>query len=357
MINKVLPQRIYLAAIPLTFALLTSGCGSISYYSQAIGGQLSIMGKREPIEEVVADPATPDKIRTRLKQVQVMRQFAVSELGLPENASYTSYVDLKRRYVVWNVFAAPELSLTPRQWCYPVTGCVSYRGYFKEQDAERFAESLRKKGDDVMVAGITAYSTLGWFHDPLLNTMLNRSDTSLAGTLFHELAHQQLFVKDDTTFNESFATTVELEGVRRWLATHGTDDQYRKYMQNHQRKMQFIELVQQTRKKLKALYADTIAVDEKRRSKQQIFSELKQDYQKLKRDWGGYTGYDKWFDQELNNAHLVPVGSYYDYVPALQQLLRKQGGDLPAFYRETRSIAELTPDMREKTIRNLMGNN
>ena len=357
MINKVFPARFYLAANILMLTVLTSGCNSIAYYSQAIGGQLTILGQRQPIEDVIADPEIPDEIRARLKQVVAMRRFAVSELGLPDNASYTSYVDLKRPYVVWNVFAAPELSLIPRQWCYPIAGCVSYRGYFKEHDAERFAESLRKKGDDIMVAGITAYSTLGWFHDPLLNTMLNRSDTSLAGTLFHELAHQQLFIKDDTTFNESFATTVELEGVRLWLKMHGSEEQYLRYLQGHQRKMQFIDLAQGTRKKLIALYADSIPDQAKRLGKQRIFSELKQDYQKLKRTWGGYSGYDNWFNRELNNAHLVPVGSYYDYVPALQRLLHDCEGDLPAFYREAKAIATLAPETRQETIGKLIRKN
>jgi predicted aminopeptidase len=353
MINKVFPLHFFVAIGVLILIVFASGCSSVAYYSQAIDGQLTILGQREPIANVIADPETPDELRQKLKQVQAMRRFAVSELALPDNPSYTTYVDLKRPYVVWNVFAAPQLSLTPRQWCFPVTGCVSYRGYFKEQNAHQFAQTLRDKGDDVYVAGIAAYSTLGWFHDPLLNTMLTRSETSLAGTLFHELAHQQLFVKGDTTFNESFATAVELEGVRRWLLHHGHGDQYQNYERMHRRKMQFIDLVQITRNKLKKLYADDIPDDAKRKDKQRIFSDLKQDYRNLKVTWGGYRGYDNWFARELNNAHLVPIGSYHDYVPAMQRLLNLQGDDLTAFYREAKRIAGLEPAAREAAISKL----
>ena len=327
-----------------------AGCSTVAYYHQAIDGQLTILMRREPIEKVIAKPDTSPALKAKLERVLVMRQFAVDALLLPDNSSYTSYADLNRSYVVWNVFAAPELSLTPIQWCYPVAGCVSYRGYFSEKRADQFAMKLHTRGNDVYVAGISAYSTLGWFHDPILNTMLDRSETSLAGTLFHELAHQKLYVKNDTTFNESFAVAVELEGVRLWLKQDGAPDRYRDYLSTLRRKKEFVALVQDTRKKLTDLYQSQQSNKSKREKKQLIFAELKQDYQTLRNRWGGYGGYDRWFSRKLNNAHLVPIGSYYDYLPAFQALLQKHKGDLPSFYREAEKLAALPQDTRHARL-------
>jgi predicted aminopeptidase len=354
MINKVIVGRCITAAVLLATVILVGGCGTISYYHQAIDGQLTILMHRQPITRVIADPATSPVLQKKLSLVLRMRRFAVDALGLPDNPSYTTYVDLERPYVVWNVFAAPELSLTPMQWCFPFAGCLSYRGYFAENDARRFADKLARMGNDVYVAGISAYSTLGWFHDPLLNTMLTRSMTSLAGTLFHELAHQQVFARDDTTFNESFATMVELEGVRRWLQHEGEANRYRDYRKALRRKMQFIELVQGARKKLSRLYQAEGNDQSKREGKQRIFAELKQDYRSLRADWGGYRGYDGWFDRKLNNAQLVPIGSYYDYLPAFQALLQQRNGNLKAFYKSVKQLAALSPAKRRAAIDRLM---
>jgi predicted aminopeptidase len=353
-INKVLFSRVVIAASLLVVTTLVGGCSTVGYYSQAIDGQLTILMRREPIAELIADPATTPELKQKLEQVLRMRRFAVDSLGLPDNASYTTYVDLERPYVVWNVFAAPEFSLTPRQWCYPVAGCVSYRGYFNEHDANRFADKMKQAGNDVYVAGISAYSTLGWFHDPLLNTMLTRSETRLAGILFHELAHQRLYAKGDTTFNESFATAVELEGLRRWLLQNNQADQYQQYQKVLQRKLEFIELVQGARQKLKALYASVIPDRQKRDGKRQILAELKQDYRQLRTRWGGYRGYDAWFARDLNNAHLVPIGSYYDYVAAFQTLLNQHSGDLKAFYKSAGKLVKLSPEMRHQALEQLM---
>lgn len=341
----------------LAAVMVLGGCSTVAFYGQAIDGQLTILMRRQPIADVIADPATPASLKQTLQQVLHMRRFAIDVLGLPDNPSYTTYVDLKRPYVVWNVFAAPALSLTPRQWCYPVTGCASYRGYFHEADAKRFAAKLAAAGDDVYVAGISAYSTLGWFHDPLLNTMLSRSEARLAGVLFHELAHQQLFAKGDTTFNESFATAVELEGVRRWLQQRGKGAQFANYETGLRRKMEFIELVRTARTKLTQLYASELPDMEKRKGKQRLFDRLQQDYRLLRGNWGGYAGYDAWFARELNNAHLVPIGSYYDLVPAFQALLRRHQGDLKAFYKAAAQLAVQKRDARHSALRNLAGRN
>ncbi|MEJ2105914.1 MAG: aminopeptidase [Acidiferrobacteraceae bacterium] len=342
-------------AVVLVAAFTLAACSSVSYYSQAVSGQLSLLSKRRPIAEVLADPKTPPALRKRLKTVQRARDFASAELGLPNNASYRSYADLGRPYVVWNVFAAPELSLAPRQWCFPITGCVAYRGYFSKGAAIRFAKGLKQRGDDVEVEGITAYSTLGWFSDPVLNTMLRQPGYDLAALVFHELAHQELFVSGDTTFNESFATAVEEEGLRRWLLHEHTPEAFRKYQERKRRQAQFIALVMRTRERLKKLYASPVNDEAKRAGKRTAFADLKIEYAKLKKSWGGYSGYDRWFDRELNNASLVPIGSYYDYVPAFEQLLRDCDGDLKRFYRRARRIGKLSPAERTQEMEELLG--
>src|SRR5690606_32875324 len=238
------------------------GCSSLGYYGQAISGQFEVYRKSRPVAEVIADPATDPRLRAKLADVQRVREFASRELGLPDNDSYRVYADLGRRYVLWNVFATPELSLEPLTWCFPVSGCVAYRGYFSREAAEAYAEKLRAAGYDVHVGGGTAYSTLGWFSDPLLNTMIHRPLPEIAGLLFHELAHQRLYVRGDTAFSESFAMTVELEGVRRWLEANGEADEYARYARTLERRQQFTQLVLRYRDRLEALYAAEIGVEE-----------------------------------------------------------------------------------------------
>lgn len=347
-------QNIYIRISLLIFAALwLGGCNTISYYGQAINGQYQILAQRQPISQLIEDPATNEKLKQRLQMVVRMRTFASTELGLPDNDSYKSYVDLERSHVVWNVFAAPEFSLIPKQWCYPVAGCVSYRGYFSKKNALAYATKLQLEDFDTEVSGITAYSTLGWFNDPLLNTMLSRSDIQLAGTLFHELAHQQLYAKDDTQFNESFAVVVELEGVRRWLLDQKNSAQYRNYLQLIKRKREFINLVQDARAKLKILYSSDSTAVEKQTAKQAIFQQLKTDYRQLRKSWNNYRGYDTWFDRKLTNASLVPISSYYDYVPAFQVLLQHNQNNLEAFYLAARKLAEKTPADRKEALNQL----
>lgn len=334
-------------------SLLLAACSTVTFYGQAITGQLQLLTQRQAISQLIANPATDDKLRQRLQAVEEMRAFASGELGLPDNPSYKTYVDLKRPYVVWNIFAAPEFSLKPRRWCYPVAGCVSYRGYFSEKNAQAYAARLQLEGFDTEVAGISAYSTLGWFNDPLLSTMLNRSNIQLAGTLFHELAHQRLYVRNDTRFNESFAVAVELEGVQRWLRSRGNEHQYNDYLQSLERKYQFIALVQKTRAKLETLYASDHPNGEKRAQKTAVFLQLKKDYRLLKKSWSNYRGYDAWFDRKLTNASLVPISSYYDYVPAFQTLLRREQNNLERFYRSASNLSKLSRDDRRTALRQL----
>jgi predicted aminopeptidase len=331
----------------------TSGCAKLGYYTQAIGGQLEILVKRRSIPALLDDPDTAPELKARLSPILEMRAFASEELGLPDNKSYRTYVDLKRPYVVWNVFAAPEFSLEPVDWCFLFAGCISYRGYFSERDAQKFANKLAQDNYDVYVAGISAYSTLGWFHDPMLNTMLRRTEPEIAGLIFHELAHQVVYVRDHTEFNESFALTVELEGIKRWLAAKGSADQFQKYLVRKKRRGEFIQLVMKLRDQLDEIYARETGDDKKRAAKQQAFIGIRQDYRELKKNWGGYTSYDAWFARDLNNAYLVSVGLYNQYVPAFQALLSQHNGDLKAFYGAVEELSQLSKAKRAENLQSL----
>ncbi len=332
-------------ALFLLFAVF-AGCASPLYYAQAVSGQMEILTKRRPVEEVLADPATTPETRRQIELVRRLREFASRELLLPDNRSYRTYADLDRPFVLWNVFATPELSLEPRQWCFIVAGCVPYRGYFARDKAEQFAAKLKQKGYDVYVGGVPAYSTLGWFNDPLLNTFIHRSEADLAGLLFHELAHQKIYVSGDSVFNESFATVIELEGVKRWFQQSGNAKETGAYRQKIKRREEFTALVLKHRARLKEIYASNLSESEKRLAKMRVFGQLRNDYATLKADWGGYPVFDNWFAQDLNNAHLIAIGLYTQYVAAFQALLAQHDGNLATFYREVERLAQLPPDER-----------
>ncbi len=334
----------------LLLALGSVGCATLGYYGQSIGGQLEVLAKRRPIADLLDDPAVADDLKTRLSLILRLRAFASNELLLPDNASYRSYADLERPYAVWNVYAAPELSLTPKEWCFPVVGCVAYRGYFARHEAETFAEKLRGQGYDVHVGGVAAYSTLGWFHDPMLNTLIHRPPADLAGLMFHELAHQQVYVRDDSTFNESFATAVELEGARRWLAAMGTPGQLDDYLAAKQTQARFVALVMHYRARLAALYASEQTAEHKRAGKAKLFSELRADHEKQKASGDDGRHHARWFEQGLNNARLVPFGVYRQHLPAFQALLARQNGDLAAFYRAVHELAQLPKVERDAQL-------
>lgn len=334
----------------LAVAGLAVGCSSLGYYAQSIHGHFAVLDAARPIPDVIADPESAPPLRERLERAQQIRAYASTELGLPDNDSYTRYADLKRPYVVWNVFATPELSLQLKQWCYPVVGCAGYRGYFDKAAADAEAGRLRAEGYEVNVAGVPAYSTLGWFSDPLLNTFVGGTEGQLAGLLFHELAHQVVYVSGDTTFNESFATSVEREGVRRWLASHGSESTRRAYAEFAGRREQFLQLLLKYRRLLEQNYASAAPDDIKRARKQQLFAELTQEYAQLKEGWGGYAGYDRFFAQALTNAHLAAVGAYNDRVPAFEALLAQKAGNFPAYYSEVRRIAALPREQRNAAL-------
>ena len=337
----------------LLAALALSGCASVGYYAQSVTGHLGLMVRARAVETVIAAPDTAPGLAARLRTALEIREFASEALALPANASYRRYVDLDRRYVVWNVVAAPELSLQPRQWCFPVAGCLSYRGYFSEADAREYAGALESEGWDVTVAGAGAYSTLGWFDDPLLSTMVGLPEYALAGIVFHELAHQRLYVPGDTAFNESFAVVVERAGVRRWIEAAGRTGLDERYRIAVERRAAFLNLVRDTRRDLQAVYVSTRPEAEKRGAKTHLIERLRTRYDALRATWESGPTYDSWFEREVNNAAIALVSTYDRWVPVLETLLAQSGGDLEAFYRDTDALAALPPDRRRLELEEL----
>lgn len=346
-------------ALIIVAVLLVGGCNTLGYYRQAITGQLYILTHREPIDDLLAKPELDPDLRVRLEQVTAIRRFAAEELHLPADSMYSTYVALDRPYVVWNVFAAPEFSMRPRAWCYPVAGCVSYRGYFNEADAIRFAEALRNEGGlDVYIGGVSAYSTLGWFSDPVLSTIIRRQEHQLAALIFHELAHQVAYAPGDTEFNESFATAVEREGQRRWLEARASAAERavveERIEQEIRRQEQFVALVQETVRDLEKLYQSGLEPDAMRLAKSTRLDKLGADYAALKAEWGGYSGYDAWFAGGVNNAQLATVNTYNKLVGSFTALLDSVGGDLPAFYARVRELQKLGRAERHAELRALL---
>ncbi len=321
-------------------ALLVSGCQTVYYYGQAINGQLSILAQREPIEELLGDPDIDERLKNRLLFIFEVRKFAQNDLHLPVENNYLSYVDLDRSYVIWSVFAAPEFSLEPKTWCYPIAGCVAYRGYFSEKDAHQYAGRLKRKNFDVYVGGVSAYSTLGWFDDPVLSTMMRMSETESAALIFHELAHKLLYVPGDSAFNESFATAVEQEGIRRWLMVESNTHAHDEYLLKYRRHRQFVELITKYRTRFESVYQSPETESVKREQKSALFDQMIRDHDDLKKQWNGKSRYDSWFRQPLNNAKLVSVFTYQDWVPAFNAILNRKNGDIIQFYKECRRLAE-----------------
>jgi predicted aminopeptidase len=333
-VNASLLRRLALA---IAVAALP-GCGMVDFYWQGFAGQVGVLAGARPVDEVLATTSDP-RLADRLVRAREIREFATRELGLPRNGSYTRYTDLGRPYVVWNVFAAPALSLEPREWCFPVAGCVSYRGYFDEADAKAEAARLAGLGFDVYMSGVPAYSTLGWFDDPLLSSFVRYPDTALARLVFHELAHQVVYVRDDSTFNESFATAVEEAGVARWIAAQAGTPAHAALLAEQARSERlrgvFKRLAREARAELEALYASDASDEAKRARKEAILATMRAGYEAAKAGEAGLAAYDRWFagyeGRGPNNASLAAIGLYDDQLPAFRVLLADVGGDLPAF--------------------------
>jgi predicted aminopeptidase len=314
---------------------LIVGCQSLAYYTQAIGGHLNVLSQARPVEDWLADPATTPELKERLQTARRIREFASKQLKLPENNSYLKYAELDRPYVVWNVFAAPEFSVEPKTECFPFTGCVSYRGFYSEEDARRHAEKLRAAGYDVYVGGVPAYSTLGWSDDPLLSTFIRYGDAQLARLVFHELAHQVVYVKNDTTFNESFAVAVEEEGVKRWLEAEGRTGELAAFRASQARKRELADRVTQTRERLALVYKTNLP-------REAMLEQKRGEWQRLRQSFPGIPA-------EPNNAFLASIAVYTELVPAFERLLA-QSSDLPAFYRRVKELAAAEPSRRSTQL-------
>ena len=328
----------------------TTGCSTLGYYNHSIQGHLSLLSQRQPIEELLKEEELPQERRKQLTTAIQIREYAIRRLSLPDNGSYRSFVELDRPYVVWSVVATPEFSLQPAQWCFPVIGCVAYRGYYNEELASAFAYELKNQGYDVHVGGVAAYSTLGWTDSPLLSSMVNRGEFSLANVVFHELAHELLYIPNDTAFNEAFATVVGEYGTKQWLKdTNPSALEYYEHWLDQE--AQFVALLREIADRLNELYAKELPAVEMRRQKQSILDNMHEDYKHLKAQWGGYSGFDAWFDQPVNNARLVSLALYRDLAPDFGRWLQACGYDIDRFYEVAHSISELPKAERHEKLR------
>lgn len=331
------------AAVPL-LALLLTGCSTVDYYGQLARGQLQLLGARQPVQAVIDDRATDAQVRQRLVLSQEARRFASAQLALPDNRSYRLYADLQRPFVVWNLFATPEFSLQPQLHCFPIAGCVAYRGFYEQNRARGAAALLKAQGLDTYLGGVEAYSTLGWFDDPILNTMLRWSDERLVAVIFHELAHQQYYLAGDTAFNESYATFVEQQGLRQWRAARGLPAPKELGIQPRE---QFTELVLASRARLETLYASGLDNEAMRAGKLAEFERLRTEYRQLcASQWNGVGYYDGWINGPLNNAKLLPFGLYDQWVSAFARLFAEVNGDWPTFYRRVAELGALSQTQR-----------
>lgn len=343
-----------LLLVPLALPIMhLTGCAGPAYYSQAISGHLSLMRSRVPISTLLADPSTDPKLAERLREAEQIRLFAGEQLGLAGNGSYSRVAITGRDAVTWNVVAAAEFSVDPRLWCFPVSGCVAYRGYFDQQHATEFANTMKSHSFDVMVSPAVAYSTLGWFEDPLLDTMLKYSDATLAGIMFHELAHEKLYVKSDTTFSEAFAAFVEEAGVRLWLDLNHRDEEFGEWERRKMAGIQFNHLLQETRQKLQEVYGSSESDETKRLQKSLLFEALKENYLELvKIDWQGVNYFANWMSDDLNNAHLALMNSYEGGTCAFASLYNEAGQNLERFYELSAEKAAIGSEQRKAWLEN-----
>ena len=333
----------------LLAVFLLCSCSSISYYGQSISGQLQVLRTQRDFSEVYADSSIPEHVKNRLRSITEIRNFASESLLLPDNDSYRKYADIGRRYIVWNVFAAPRLSLVPHQSCFFVVGCLSYRGYFHRKDAMAYMQQLENQGFDVYLGGVSAYSTLGWFDDPILNGMLERSNVELARLIFHELAHQRLYLRDDSEFNEAFAEAVARIGVHAWLDSLADDAQSEEFAAMLKREKQFHQLVLSYREKLEAVYSSARADSMKLEEKRHTLAAMRAEYEQLRLSWGGEADYDNWMKQ-VNNARIAAVSTYQSLVPDFLRVYRRLGRDLDSFYAHMEALSGCSAGQRRAIL-------
>jgi predicted aminopeptidase len=340
-----MPRPGFKVILVLGLLFILAGCETIGFYSQAVSGQLRLLSQRTAIDTALQSADIPDASKRDLAQLKKVTSFAEQQLALPVDGAYKSFVQLDRPYVVWNVFAAPAYSLQPKRWCYPVAGCASYRGYFSKANAKRYADRLREQGFDVSVSGVRAYSTLGWFDDPVLSSFLDYSPSRQAGLVFHELAHKQLYTAGDTEFNESFATAVEQIGLSLWLTQNDEQSALLKLAQDRASKARFLALVTDLRHELQVVYGNAALSDgEKQIAKESAFKRFRATI----REWGE-PAYQRWDSERLNNAHLVPLNSYNRWVCAFTSLYEQQGS-FTALYAAAETLAALDDQAREEAL-------
>ncbi len=342
----------YFRLISILFIVFSlSGCASINYYSQSIQGQFEVLQKRQAIKDILKENNISDSLRNKLNTVLLLRNFSVEQLSLPKNNSYLSYTDLERDYVIWNIFANEEFSLEPVSWCYLVVGCLSYRGYFSQTEAEQHASELGEKGYDIYLGGVSAYSTLGWFDDPVLNTMLQWNDIRLATVMFHELAHQQLYIKDDSEFNESYADAVAYIGVTKWLEQQYDKNLLKEYQQSQRQENEFVDLIMRYKSILNDIYHSAENEKTKRKLKKESLQNMSNDYFKMSNTWGK-SPYKGWFSSDINNAKLASIVTYKEYVSDFLEIYEKFEKDLPKFYSFSKSLSDCKPMKRKGILKN-----
>ena len=340
------------AGVAVAMAITLSGCGNLNYLAQSASGHLSLMTQRQPIEDVISDPGTTPQLRKKLQLLMRQREFAYSHLALPDNGSYRSFVALGRRYVTWIVVVTPTFSMQPVSSCFLIVGCVAYRGFFSEMDARTYAAGFAADKYDTYVGGAGAYSTLGWFADPVLSTMTARSEPGMAAVLFHELAHQRIYIADDTVFNESYAVAVEQVGVRRWFEHQKRLEDVERYARATNQRRQFTDLVAAAKARLNDVYAQSDSNEDKLAAKQGVFAWLRRQHEMLRVSWGGRSAYSRWVEGPLNNAKLVLVGTYAEYVQAFLALNEKSL-DMESFHQAAERIAQLPVGERRRQLREL----
>jgi predicted aminopeptidase len=333
--------------VVIVITVVVAGCSTMSYYGQAVMGQSTIIMQSRSVDKLLQDNDINADLRTKLELSQEIRQYAIERLALPDSGSYTKYAQLNRKHVVWNVFATLAHSVVPQTWCYPIVGCVAYKGFFSHARAIKFARKLELKGYDVHIAGVDAYSTLGYFDDPLLSTFIDYPSVDLAGLLFHEMAHQKLYIADDTVFNESFASTVAQAGVKQWLTSTGKDDEFAVYMKRQKLRNETIALMVDGREQLQKLFNENLSERNLDEMKKFIFSRLYTKYIIILSSFGldsSHVGYRR---SEFNNALVASFGIYNRYKPVFMDIILKSAGNFAVFYMEVMKLAQLPPEQRE----------
>lgn len=336
----------------LLLAHLVAGCQATRFYTQAASGQWEILTKRRSIERILADDSADARLKAQLRLIRELCEFAGSELALPARKQYTSYTDLERPYVVWNIHASPEFSFEAKTWWYPIVGRLEYQGYFKQEHAMDYARRLREEGLDVFVGGVDAYSTLGWFNDPVLNTFVDLPEEDLADLVFHELAHRKLFFSGDTDFNEAFATAVAREGVRRWFKARDDDEGLARYLENRRNEDEVVSLILATRARLEAVYSEADVTERSAllAAKEELIGALRADYAAIRERNPHFTDYANWMAAPMNNAQFNTVDAYHQLVPAFEARLAEAGGDLPLFYEELKPLKRLQKEERRARL-------